>query len=302
MSLFPKYGSTILFYAILVQQTMFATDISHRFAGGDYFSGQIFIVDNNGKIEWKFPAPNCNDLWVLPSGNILFNTTHSVLELTKEKKTVFEYKSKGEISACQRLSNGNTFVGETSEGRLLEVDPAGKIVKEIKLLPDGKGTKGGHAYMRNARVLPNGNYLCAHYGPKVVCEYDPQGKLVLEIKVSENPHSLVRLPNGNTLISLTHTVIEVDSKGKTVWEISNADLPPEIRFKLMTGLHRLPNGNTVLSNYLGHNDFGKAPHLIEVTPDKKVVWTFADHTAIKAISTVQILDEPLDCLKGMVLH
>ncbi len=34
----------------------------------------------------------------------------------------------------------------------------------------------------------------------------------------------------------------------------------------MAGLQRLPNGNTVMSNWLGHGQFGKAPHLIEVTP------------------------------------
>ena len=45
----------------------------------------------------------------------------------------------------------------------------------------------------------------------------------------------------------------------------------------MTGLQRLPNGNTVMSNWQGHGQFGNGPHVIEVTPDKKVVWTFADH-------------------------
>ena len=51
-----------------------------------------------------------------------------------------------------------------------------------------------------------------------------------------------------------------------------------------TTVQRLPNGNTVMSNWLGHGQFGKAPHLIEVTRDKRVVWTFADHAAMKTIS------------------
>jgi hypothetical protein len=33
-----------------------------------------------------------------------------------------------------------------------------------------------------------------------------------------------------------------------------------------------------------------APHIIEVTPDKKVVWTFADHQTMKTISQALILD------------
>jgi hypothetical protein len=96
-------------------------------------------------------------------------------------------------------------------------------------------------------------------------------------------------------------VFEADAEGRTVWEIRDGDLPG-ISFKFMTGLQRLPNGNTLISNWLGHGQLGKAPHLIEVTPEKKVVWTFADHKTMKTISTVQLLDVPGDAIKGEVWH
>jgi hypothetical protein len=57
-----------------------------------------------------------------------------------------------------------------------------------------------------------------------------------------------------------------------------------------------------MCNWVGHGQFGKAPHLIEVTPDKKVVWAFADHRAVKAIASVQLLDVPGDAIKGEILH
>jgi hypothetical protein len=77
---------------------------------------------------------------------------------------------------------------------------------------------------------------------------------------------------------------------------------PGISLKFMAGLHRLPNGNTVMSNWLGHGQFGKAPHLIEVTRDKRVVWMFADREAMKTISSVQILDVAGDAIAGTILH
>jgi hypothetical protein len=55
-----------------------------------------------------------------------------------------------------------------------------------------------------------------------------------------------------------------------------------------------------MSNWLGHGQLGKAPHLIEVTRAKRVVWTFADH--MKTISSVQILDVAGDAIAGTVLH
>ena len=267
----------------------------HHFACTDYTQGKVFIVSPAGKTEWEYPARHCNDLWVLPNGNLLFNTGHGVKEVTRDKEVVFSYESKSEIYACQRLDNGDTFLAECNAGRLLEVDPSGTIVKEIRLLPEGKD--GGHAFIRNARKLQTGNYLVTHYGGQKVVEYSPDGKVIREIPAPGGPHSAFRLANGNTVIACGDKikggakVIEVDPDGQVVWSVTSDDLPG-ISLKFMTGLQRLPNGNTVMSNWLGHGNLGRAPHLIEVTPDKKVVWTFFDHKTMKTISSVHLLDVP----------
>lgn len=268
--------------------------LTHRFACTDYSQGKVFIVSAQGRVEWEYPAPHANDLWVLPNGNLLFNTGHGVKEVTPRKEVVFSYESKSEIYACQRLPDGNTFIGECNAGRLLEMDPHGKIVFELRLLPEGKD--GGHAFMRNARRLPDGHFLVALYGAEVVREYDRQGKVLVEIPAAGGPHSAIRLPNGNTLIACgdrrkNARVFEVDRAGKTVWQVGTEELPG-IQLAFMAGLQRLPNGNTVMSNWLGHGRFGTGPHLIEVTPDKRVVWTFADHKTMRTVSSVQLLDVP----------
>jgi hypothetical protein len=275
-----------------------------RFAATDYSAGKVCIVSAAGQVEWEYPAPNCNDLWVLPNGNLLFNTGHGVREVTRAKEVVFDYQSESEIYACQRLPNGNTFIGECNGGRLLEVAPDGTVVKEVRLLPEGKN--GGHAYMRNARRLENGHYLVAHYGAQMVREYDAKGGLLTEIPAVGGPHSVVRLANGHTLISCGDLpggsrVFEVDASGDVIWQVKGNELPG-ISLKFMAGLQRLPNGNTVMCNWLGHGQFGRGPHLIEVTPDKRVVRTFADHVAFKTISSVQRLDGPGDATRWQIAH
>ena len=277
------------------------TGRGHRFACADYSQGKVFLVSAEGRVEWEYAAPSCNDLWVLPGGNLLFTTGHGVREVTPAKQVVFDYQSSSEIYACQRLANGNTFIGECSSGRLLHVAPSGGVVKEIRLLPAGKD--GGHSYMRNARHLANGHYLVTHYGDQVVREYDTDGKTVREITAAGGPHSAIRLPDGNTLIACGDSpggsrIFEVDAAGRTVWEVNRDDLLG-ITLKFMAGLHRLPNGNTVMSNWLGHGQFGQAPHLIEVSRAKQVVWTFADHQTMRTVSTVQVLD---DLSRERLLH
>jgi len=274
-----------------------------RFAVGDYTSGKVCVVEPDGSVSWTQKAPNCNDLWIMPGGSILFTTGRGVKEVTKDGAVTFAYDSKSGIFAVQRLANGNTFVGECTSGRLIELAPDGKVAKEIALLP--ADTSGGHAFMRNARVLPNGNFLVAHYGGRYVAEYAPDGNKVWSVQTPAGPHSVARLANGNTLIACgdngTPCLIEVNPEGKTVWELSNKDLP-DAPLKFLTGFHKLPNGNVLISNWVGHGKFGTAPHLLEVTPDKKVVWTFNDHTTFKTISTVQVFGAGDAPLNGEGLH
>ena len=67
------------------------------------------------------------------------------------------------------------------------------------------------------------------------------------------------------------------------------------------GLTALPEA--IVQHWLGHrNQFGQTADLIEVTPDKKVVWTFADHRTMKTISSVQLIDVAGDAIQGEILH
>ena len=277
--------------------------VRHSFVCTDYTQGKVCIISDEGKLLWQYDAENCNDLWVLPNGNLLFNTGHGVKEVTRDKKVVFNYESKSEIYACQRLANGNTFIGECNSGFLLEVAPGGQIIKKLKLLPEG--VDGGHAFMRNARKLENGNYLVAHYGLDKVSEYDSFGKIVREIPIKGGPHSVIRLPNGNTLIACSDhngepRIVEVDTSDSVVWQITKNELPG-IELKFMTGMEILPNGNLVFTNWIGHNQQGKVTHAFEITRDKKVVWIYDDQTILKTMSAIQILDSNGIPLKDKIL-
>lgn len=274
------------------------------FACGDYSGKKIFLIGPDGQATWEYDSGRCNELSVLPNGNLLFNTGFGVQEVTRDKRIVFDYRSKSEIYAAQRLANGNTFVAECNSGRLLELTPELQVVKEVRLLP--AGSDGGHVFLRNCRQLDNGDYLVTHYGQQKVRQYDGQGNCVWEAAAPGGPHTAVRLPNGHTLIGTGDLrkdprLIEVDAEAKVVWELGNQDLPgAPLRF--LTGFHRLPNGNTLLSNWLGHGQFGQAPQLLEVTSDKRVVWTYEHHDQVRTIAAVQLLDQDFHVLPGQQLR
>lgn len=264
-----------------------------NFAGADYSQGIVFIMENN-RIVWQHKAPESNDIWVLPNGNLLFSTGKGVLEVTRQNDTVFHYASESPIFACQRLKNGNTFIGECNTGRLLEVSPEGNIVSDICILPEGI-SDGTFAFMRNARKLDNGHYLVAHYGDECVKEYDRAGKVVWQVKIPGGPHSVIRLPDGHTLVAVADKtqnprIVELDKQGKTVWKISNKDIPGK-PLKFLGGMQYFPDGRLLFTNWVGHVNPEQRNHLFLVDREKNILCTVENREGIQTMSSVFSLDE-----------
>ncbi len=255
------------------------------------------IIDGAGKELWRYPAAT-RDGFVLPNGNLLLAVSKNkdypggaVVEITRENKVVFEWKgTQAEVNTAQRLENGNTMLTEAgAKPRIVEVDPAGKIVVEVALQCQ---TANAHMESRMARKLANGNYLVPQLLDKVVREYAPDGRVVWEFKTPEEPKdswpfTAIRLPNGNTFVNLTHGnhSVEVDPAGKIVWHVTNADLP-ETPLKDPCGAQVLPNGHVVIGSYAAR---GEAVKMVELDRDKKVVWSFKDGGPA-GIHEFQVLD------------
>lgn len=284
--------------------TAFSAYGAHPFLCCDYPGGKVCQVSADGKIEWQYDCKNPQDCWRLPNGNTLFCFVSGALELTPEKKVVWEYKAptteKVEVHACQPLPDGKVMIVECGTSRIIEVDREGKIAKEIKLTTTETKL---HNQFRGTRKLANGHYLVAFKGEGRIVELDGDGKEVKSTKVPGDPHGAYALPDGHLLVSCGdgHKVMEFDAEGKVVWELNENDIPG-MPLRLMAGAQRLPNGNTVFCIYLGHGHLGEQPQVIEVTRDKKVVWQVADHAQFKSINQIQLLDVPGDVTKGEIIR
>jgi len=264
--------------------------VRHAFILSDSGRGKVLRFDADGKLVWECDAPNTYDCQLLPNGNVLFTCriqgrNCGVREVTPDKKVVWEYKATGEIFACQRLPDGNTLVGECTNARLLEVTPDGKVAREIKV----KCKRRGHGCMRMARKTKAGTYIVGHPGDRAVREYSATGKVLREIPTPGTAYGAQLLDNGHVLFSCQHSVIEVDEAGKEVWRLSAREIP-QLGPKWLACIARLPNGNTVVGNWLGHHQEGKGVPLFEVTPDKKVVWQFTDVATTRHVANFRILD------------
>ncbi|MFP6613866.1 MAG: hypothetical protein VB835_16265 [Pirellulales bacterium] len=271
----------------------------YNFVCADFAKGEVCVVSSKGEIKHAFKTQNPNDVWALPDGEVLFAWRRGVKIYDKTGKLAFAWTSaekRDEIHTCQPLAGGNVLIAQNGPSRLIEVNRAGKIVKEIQVKSRNDDL---HMRFRMCRKLDNGNYLCMVSCDNEIREIDSDGKTVRVIRdlpgvKMAKAHAVMRLANGNTLFSTGAgaMAVEVDENDEIVWKLGRADLP-EIKMGFMTGLNRLANGNTVICFYQGSH------HVIEVTPEKKLVWKWRLPSQ-RTVVSVQILDQEGDASTGQI--
>jgi len=278
-----RFANCLLVWACLILFSAPATaqqiGTPRALFAADYQKKVAAWIGSDQKIRQQQNIQDIHDAQELPNGHWLLQTSFAnVIEIDPQGKEVWKYEagktSSGgpiEIHAFRRLPNGLTMIAESGAARILEVDRNGKIAHSIALAiknPDS------HRDTRLVRPTPEGNYVVAHEALGLVREYDRNGKVVWEFDVGSKLYSAVRLNNGNTLIGTGdgHRVLEVSPDKKVVWEVTERELPG-VRLAWITMVDRLPNGNTWIVNCHAGPD---NPQIVEVSPEKKIVWSFKD--------------------------
>jgi outer membrane protein assembly factor BamB len=206
--------------------------------------GKLVVVGAGGKAEWEMPWGAIHDVHVMENGHFLVpKNNREICEIDPEtKEVVWSYNSatsngnqgkRVEVHAFQPLKNGNIMIAESGPARIIEINRQGEIQHELKLKVD---RPNAHTDTRLARKLANGNYLACHEGDGILREYDGKtGEVVWEYEVP---------------------MFDKPARG--------GHGPEAFGNKLFSAV-RLENGNTLIGTGNGHS-------VLEVTPEKKIVW------------------------------
>lgn len=246
-----------------------------------------------GKIVWTYCTGKgweYDDIWMLTNGNILFTRMYWVAEVTPDKKVVWRMEApKGtEIHTCQPLGLDHVLlvINELPNPRMLIVNKKTGETEVNKIIPY-EGPNGTHIQNRHFRMTAQGTYLMPYLAPGKVVEFDKNFNELWSYDIGK-PWAAIRLKNGNTLISdeSKELVREVRPDKSTAWEFSVSELPEDIRLAGTQSCVRLDNGNTILC---ARGENGKTPQLVEITPNKEVVWVVKDWKNLGPGTAVQIL-------------
>lgn len=243
-----------------------------------------WIASQGAKLQLNFPIDQIASQRVPLHGHTLLalGYLNQVVELDADGKELWSTAVAGAWMA-ERLANGNTLVAAYNDNAIVELDPQGAAIWRLDA-----------ASVLSVKPLNNGNLLAALHVSKQVHELTRDGDVVWSFQASGNCCDAHRLQNGNTLICAGDEVIEVTPDKEIVWkyegnqiygvcpldndnllaceltgrvvEVSreNKEIIWEYGCENPVDAYRLENGNTLITS---------AKRIIEVSPDKSIVWT-----------------------------
>src|SRR5262249_40017137 len=110
-------------------------------------NGTLAILDRGGAVKWQMPWEGIHDINLSTAGKLMVQQgANKVVEIDVAKKeVVWSYDSaiangnagrRVEVHAFQPLTDGSVMIAESGPARIVEVDRAGKLLREVKLKVD----------------------------------------------------------------------------------------------------------------------------------------------------------------------
>ena len=257
---------------------------------------RIFLI-SGGKIIWTYDTGTgweLDDIWMKNNGNILFTRMSWAGEVTPDKRLVWRRNCRAgeEYHTIQPIDGERIVMAVNAPAPYCMIVNTRTDCVEYKHDIPYENPGWVHGHFRRFRMTDRKTFLVPYLSLNKVIEYDLDFNIIWRYAIDQ-PWAAVRLKNGNTLINDEYhgLVREVMPDGRTAWEISLKELPPEARLSDCQSCVRLKNGNTILCSR-GNN--GLSPQMAEVTPGKQVVWCLNDWRELGPCTAVQILSDPGD--------
>ncbi len=249
-------------------------------------SPRVIEINMLGEITWEYVLPDDLKAYTNPGFDVELLEDNSILlvlprygivEIDREGTIVWTHLDEKISHDVDRLENGNTLYvfgsnDEKSDPQVKEINPEGEIVWEWYAENHFNSDEYSNIYNEgwthtNAVVrLENNNTLISPRNFNLLVEVDQKGNIVNIIGEDYliEAHDPSIIENGNILVA-THTTpqaaVEINIEtDEVIWEF---EMPRDTH--PTRDANQLPNGNILITG---------STMIVEVTPDKEIVWQF----------------------------
>lgn len=240
---------------------------------------RILKIDKNSHLLWSYEGGFHHDVWVAENGDIYAMKRSAILDpkVHPKVKTLVDYiiilsknGEKKEEFSLLKIFQESSYKFLLPRIRDLEFLPTDKL--DI-LHPNHVEVFDG-ALANISSIYKKGNILISMRNINTIAILDSNKRNIIWVWGPTNlvfQHHPILLKNGNILLFNNghdkSELLELDPFSfRVMWRYS----PEEDFFSLTRGSNqRLPNGNTLITE----SDKG---YVFEVTPDKRIVWKFAN--------------------------
>ena len=248
---------------------------------------RVIHVDAHGEIARQFACDSLPlDLQLLPGGNLLVNLGLAIVELDPGFREIWRYPTrKLAFFSCQKLGSGNVLLGDAGEARIIEVAPDGQI-RRVLAFPVSADCVPHYNMFRLIRPLDaaGDRLLVACFHDRKVAEFSWDGRVQWQVPVEGTPYMAIRLPSGNTLVSLgpAGRIVEVDPQGRVAWRYDMWD-DNRLERGWISGISLLGDGRITYSD-------SKFDRLVEISRDREILGIFQNRDILLHPSTHIIVE------------
>ena len=231
-----------------------ATLVGGRFGEGlliaDRANGRLLIVSLAGRTLWTFPVAgsmpagqrfNADDAFLSPDGQTIVanDEAHQVVDRINivSRRLVWQYGRYDRIGSAPGylhtpddaypLANGDVSVADIGNCRILEIDPARKIVRQWGQTGHCvSAPPGSFAHPNGDTPLPDGGMLVTEIGGSRIVRLSASGKVIFHIDAPVRyPSDAQLLPDGSILVadySSPGAVLKLSPAGVVLWRYGPA--------------------------------------------------------------------------------
>jgi len=281
------------------------------FYAGESPVHRMYIVEK-GQVTWEYVNKEgrgeISDAMLLDNGNILIAHQYGIAEINRDKQIVWSYEAPEgtEIHTVQPI--GNDYIlfmqNDRPQGKAIVIRKSDlSIVNQFEVPVSQPASV--HGQFRCARLTDKGTYVVCNMSLGRVCEYDSEGNELISLEMP-GAWGVEILDNGNWLVASNRCYVrEYTPSGEIKWELNLKDKP---EYGVTSGqkAYRLPNGNTIIGNWLNEwnrneveardADPENAPvQFIAINPSGEKVWELRSwvNPNLGPSTTWQPLDKPV---------